>query len=162
MALGRPVGPDRDGQAADEGGLDLLPTRRPIIVIDLSGHTAVVNRVRSSSAGSPLPHPIRRAARSGTAATGSLPILLDSAIGLVLAKILPLTTEQNADAPDAAHKEIAKQGITSYLDASVGASWRRSRPSADRGPLTVRPSVAITVSPGLAADPERMLARLER
>ena len=33
---------------------------------------------------------------------------------------------------------------------------------ADRGPLTVRPSVAITVSPGLAADPERMLARLER
>jgi len=63
---------------------------------------------------------------------------------------------------EAAHKEIAKQGITSYLDASVGATELAALAAlADRGPLTVRPSVAITVSPGLAADPERMQARIE-
>ena len=78
-------------------------------------------------------------------------------------KIPPLTTEQNADALQVAHKEIAQQGVTSYLDASAGeAELAALAALADRGQLTVRPYAAITVGPELAADPAGLLARLER
>ena len=77
-------------------------------------------------------------------------------------KIPPLTTEQNADALQAAHEEIARRGITSYLDASAGETELGALAAlADRGPLSVRPSSAITVGPELAAEPDRMLARIE-
>ena len=69
-------------------------------------------------------------------------------------KVPPLTTAQNADALDAAHRAMAEQGITSYLDASVGKTELAALAAlADRGPLTVRPSVAVTVGAGIAADP---------
>jgi predicted amidohydrolase YtcJ len=159
--LWEPSGMDRQPTKED---LDRLPTRRPILVIDLSGHTAVANsralELAGISASTPDPKGGKIRRRRNGEPTG---ILLDNAIGLVLAKIPPLTTEQNADALEAAHREIAKRGITSYLDASAGATELAALAAvADRGPLTVRPSVAITVSPALAADPERMLARIER
>jgi hypothetical protein len=158
--LWEPLGMDRQPTKED---LDRLPTRRPIIVIDLSGHTAVVNsralELAGISASTPDPKGGKIRHRRNGEPTG---ILLDDAIGLVTQKIPPLTTEQNADALEAAHKEIARQGITSYLDASVGDTELAALAAlADRGPLTVRPSVAILVSPGLAADPQRMLARVE-
>ena len=158
--LWEPLGMDRQPTKED---LDRLPTRRPIVVIDLSGHTAVVNsralELAGITASTPDPKGGAIKHRRNGEPTG---ILLDSAIGLVTAKIPPLTTEQNADALEAAHKEIAKRGITSYLDASVGATELAALAVlADRGPITVRPSVAITVSPGAAADPQRMLARIE-
>ena len=43
---------------------------------------------------------------------------------------------------------MAEQGITSYLDASVGKTELAALAAlSDRGPLTIRPSVAITVAP---------------
>jgi predicted amidohydrolase YtcJ len=116
--LWEPSGMDRQPTKED---LDRLPTRRPILVIDLSGHTAVANSRALELAGitRSTPDPpggeIRR--RRNREPTG---ILLDNAIGLVSRKIPPLTTAQNADALQAAHDEMAKQGITSYLDASAG------------------------------------------
>ena len=159
--LWEPSGMDRQPAKED---LDRLPTRRPIIVVDLSGHTAVANSRALELAG------IRASTRDprggkiergpGREPTG---ILFDSAIGLVTRKVPPLTTEQNADALDAAHRAMAEQGITSYLDASAGRPELAALAAlADRGPLTVRPSAAVTVSPGSAADPEGMLARLDR
>jgi hypothetical protein len=159
--LWEPLGMDRQPTKED---LDRLPTRRPIIVIDLSGHTAVANsralELAGITASTPDPNGGEIRKRRNGEPTG---ILLDSAIGLVTEKIPPLTTAQNADALDVGHREIARQGITSYLDASAGESELAALAAlADRGPLTVRPSAAITVSPGLAADPQRMLAELER
>ena len=58
---------------------------------------------------------------------------------------------------------MARQGITSYLDAAVGATELAALATlCDRGPLTIRPSVAIQVSARSAAEPDAMLARLER
>ena len=118
--------------------LDRLPTRRPILVIDLNGHTAVANSRALELAGitASTPDPpggrIKRGRRREP--TG---ILLDNAINLVFKKVPPLTTAQNADALQAAHDEIAKRGITSYLDASAGETELGALAAlADRGPLT--------------------------
>ena len=159
--LWEPSGMDRQPAKED---LDRLPTRRPIIVVDLSGHTAVANSRALALAGitastrDPRGGKIERG--PGEEPTG---ILLDSAIGLVTGKVPPLTTEQNADALEAAHRAMAEQGITSYLDASAGRPELAALAAlADRGPLTVRPSAAVTVSPGGAADPQELLVRLDR
>ena len=154
-----PFGMDRQPTKED---LDRLPTRRPILVIDLNGHTAVANSRALELAGitastrDPDGGKIKRGRRREP--TG---VLLDDAILLVTAKIPPLTTAQNADALDAAHRAMARQGVSSYLDASVSRTELAALAAlADRGPLTVRPSVAITVTPGRAADPESLLAYL--
>jgi predicted amidohydrolase YtcJ len=159
--LWEPLGMDRQPTKED---LDKLPTRRPILVIDLSGHTAVANSRALEIAGitrstkNPAGGEIRR--RANGEPTG---ILIDSAISLVYAKIPQPTTEQNADALAAAHREMARRGITSYLDASVGGTELAALATlADRGPLTIRPSVAITVGAAGAADPGELLPRLER
>jgi predicted amidohydrolase YtcJ len=158
--LWEPSGMDRQPTKED---LDRLPTRRPILVIDLSGHTAVANSRALELAG------ITRSTRNppegkiergrGGEPTG---VLQDSAIALVSEKIPPLTVEQNADALAAAHREMAAQGVTSYLDASAGETELAALAAlADRGPLTIRPSAAILVSSRRAADPATLLARLE-
>lgn len=159
--LWEPSGMDRQPTKED---LDRLPTRRPILVIDLSGHTAVANsralELAGITASTPNPPGGRIQRGPKREPTG---ILFDNAISLVARKIPPLTTEQNADALQAAHDELAKQGITSYLDASAGETELGALAAlVDRGPLTVRPSSAITVGPKLAAEPDRMLARVER
>jgi predicted amidohydrolase YtcJ len=159
--LWEPSGMDRQPTKED---LDRLPTRRPILVIDYNGHTAVANSRALEIAGikASTPNPpggkIERGRRREP--TG---VLQDNAIGLVSEKIPPLTTAQNADALQVAHEEMAKQGITSYLDASVGATELAALAAlSDRGPLTIRPSVAITVGAKLTADPAAMLDRVER
>ncbi len=158
--LWEPSGMDRQPTKED---LDRLPTRRPIIVVDLSGHTAVANSRALEIAGvttsTPNPAGGRIERGPGREPTG---VLQDNAIGLVSDKIPPLTTEQNADALQAGHEEMARRGITSYLNASVGESELAALAAvADRGPLSIRPSVAINVPARQAADPEAMLARLE-
>ncbi len=158
--LWEPSGMDRQPTKKD---LDGLPTRRPIIVIDLSGHTAVVNsralEIAGITASTPDPQggKIKRGRRREP--TG---VLLDDAIGLVTEKVPPSTVAQNADALEAAHEVMAAHGITSYLDASAGRTELAALAAlADRGPLTIRPSVAITVSPARAAEPESLLEYLE-
>ncbi len=159
--LWEPSGMDRQPTKED---LDKLPTRRPILVIDLSGHTAVANSRALEIAGitASTPNPsggkIERGRRREP--TG---VLQDNAIGLVSEKIPPLTLAQNADALQVAHEEMASQGITSYLDASVGETELAALAAlADRAPLTIRPSVAINIPARRAADPAQMLARLEQ
>ena len=159
--LWEPLGMDRQPTKED---LDRLPTRRPILVIDLSGHTAVANsralELADITASTPDPPGGRIKRGRRREPTG---ILFDNAIALVYRKIPLPTTAQNADALQAAHDEIAKRGITSYLDASAGETELGALAAlADRGPLTVRPSSAITVGPELAAEPDRMLERIER
>jgi predicted amidohydrolase YtcJ len=159
--LWEPSGMDRPPTKED---LDRLPTRRPIIVIDLSGHTAVANSralaVAGITASTPNPSGGKIEREQRREPTG---VLQDNAIGLVTEKIPPLTLAENADALRVAHDEMAKQGITSYLDASVGETELAALAAlSDRGPLTIRPSVAVNVPARRAADPTAMLDRLER
>jgi len=142
--------------------LDGLATSRPIIVFSLDGHIALVNSRALGIAGidaSTADPPGGRIKRDRAGEpTG---ILLDAAIGLVSGKIPPLTTAQDAKALGAGFAEMARQGVTSYLEASADERVLAALAELhDQGPLTVRPSVAITVEPELAADPAAMLARL--
>jgi predicted amidohydrolase YtcJ len=161
VELWEPSGMDR--QPTKEN-LDALPTRRPMLIVDLNYHTAVANSRALKLAGitgstrNPAGGRIER--RRDGEPTG---VLLDNAIGLVSAKIPSLTVEQNADALEVAHRELVERGVTSYLNASVGETELAALATlADRGPLPIRPSVAITVEPKLASDAERMLAYVER
>ena len=144
--------------------LDKLETSRPIIVFDLNGHTALANSRALAIGGvdASTPDPpggeIRRG-RNGEP-TG---ILLDSAIGLVADKVPPLTAEQNARALAAAYAQMARQGITSYLEASAGEKELAAMALlSDQGALTVRPSVAVYGDSELATDPAALLAHVER
>ena len=144
--------------------LDKLETSRPIIVFSLDGHIALANSRALAIGGvdASTPDPpggeIRRG-RSGEP-TG---ILLDSAIGLVADKVPPLTAEQNARALAAAYAEMAKQGITSYLEASAGEEELAAMALlSDQGALTVRPSVAVYGDSELATDPAALLAHVEQ
>ena len=82
--LWEPAGMDRQPTKKD---LDSLPTRRPIIVIDLSGHTAVANSRALEFAGitasthDPQGGKIKRGRRGEPSG-----VLLDDAIGLVTAE----------------------------------------------------------------------------
>jgi predicted amidohydrolase YtcJ len=144
--------------------LDKLETSRPIIVFALDGHIALANSralaIGGVDASSPDPPggEIRRG-RNGEP-NG---ILLDSAIGLVADKVPPLTAEQNARALAAAYAEMAKQGITSYLEASAGEEELAAMALlSDQGALTVRPSVAVYGDSELATDPAALLAHVEQ
>ena len=144
--------------------LDKLETSRPIIVFDLNGHIALANSRALAIGGvdASTPDPPGGEIRRGPNGepTG---ILLDNAIGLVADKVPPLTPEQNARALAAAYAEMAKQGITSYLEASAGEEELAAMALlSDQGALTVRPSVAVYGDAGLATDPAALLAHVEQ
>ena len=143
--------------------LDQLPTQRPVVVISIDGHIALANSRAlalagiDSSTADPAGGEIRRG--PGNEPTG---ILLDNAIGLVTGLIPPPTAEQNADALAAGYELMAQAGITTCLHASVGESELAALAAlADRGPLPVRPHLALRVDAKEAADPAAMLARVE-
>lgn len=150
-------------QVPDKADLDQLETRRPILVTSLDGHIALANSRALELAGinASTPDPqggeIRRG--PGREPTG---ILLDSAIALVSRLIPPPTDEQNADALAAAYALMAEQGITSCLHASTREPELAALALlADRGPLAVRPHVALRVDAAEGADPAGMLARAD-
>jgi predicted amidohydrolase YtcJ len=143
--------------------LDQLPTQRPVIVVSLDGHIALANSRALTLAGitgatsDPPGGEIRRG--PGNEPTG---ILLDNAIGLVTSLIPPPTPEQNADALAAGYELMAEAGITTCLHASVSETELAALAAlSDRGPLPLRPHLALRVDAAEAADPAAMLARVE-
>ena len=144
--------------------LDKLETSRPIIVFDLNGHTALANSRALAIGGVDASTPDPPGGEIRHAPNGEpTGILLDSAIGLVADKVPPLTPEQNARALAAAYAEMAKQGITSYMEASAGEKELAAMALlSDQGALTVRPSVAVYGDAGLATDPAALLAHVEQ
>ena len=143
--------------------LDALPTRRPILVYSIDGHIALANSRALEIAGidASTPDPPGGEIRRGP---GREPngILLDNAVGLVAAQIPPPTAEQNADALAASYDLMAQAGITTCLHASTSeAELAALAALADRGPLAVRPHVALTVEAEESEDPAAMLARVE-
>jgi predicted amidohydrolase YtcJ len=157
------MGRDGDEQDPNKGHLDSLQTSRPILVIALDGHIALVNSRGLALAGitADTPDPpggeIRRDKRGDP--TG---ILLDNAIGLATDVVPDPTTEQNARALEAAFEVMTGQGITSYLDAAAGEQDRAALAYlSDAGNLPLRPSIAPVVEAEDAADPARLLDELE-
>ena len=143
--------------------LDGLPTQRPILVVSLDGHIALANSRALTMAGigpstaDPPGGEIRRG--PGREPTG---ILLDNAIGLVASLIPEPTVDQNADMLLAGYELMAERGVTTCLHASAGENELAALARlADRGPLPLRPHVAIRIDADEAADPAALLARVE-
>ena len=142
--------------------LDRIDTRRPILIVSLDGHIALANSRALALAGidattkDPPGGRIRRGKRG--APTG---ILLDDAIELVESKIPKPTDEDNADTLAVGYQLMARAGITTCLHASVDEPELRALAVlADRGPLPVRPHLAMHVESDEAEDPAAMLARV--
>ena len=143
--------------------LNGLSTQRPILVYSLDGHIALANSRALAMAGidSSTPDPpggtIRRG--PGREPTG---ILLDSAIGLVAVLIPEPTVDQNADMLLAGYELMAERGVTTCLHASASENELAALARlADRGPLPLRPHVAIRVDADEAGDSAALLARVE-
>jgi predicted amidohydrolase YtcJ len=149
-------------QLPTKADLDRIDTRRPILVISLDGHIALVNSRALALAGidartvDPPGGEIRRA-KKGTP-TG---ILLDSAVELVESLIPAPTDEENADTLALAYELMAQAGITTCLHASVDEPELRALSIlADRGPLPVRAHLAMHVEADEAEKPTQMLSRV--
>ena len=143
--------------------LDRLPTSRPILVISLDGHIALASSralaIGGVGASTPDPAGGRIVRGPDGEPTG---ILLDTALDLVAGRLPERTAEQDATALRAAHEELVRQGVTSYMDASATAQELAALAAvAGDGPLPIRPSAAILVGPELAAEPAAMLAFLD-
>ena len=73
------------------------------------------------------------------------------------------TAEQDAAALRAAHEELVRSGVTSYMDASAFEPELAAVAAlSDAGGLLVRPSAAVTITPEQAGGPDAMLAYLDR
>ncbi|MGH2637033.1 MAG: amidohydrolase family protein [Actinomycetota bacterium] len=151
------------GDLPDRHDLDGLDTARPIIVFSLDGHIALVNSRALEIAGvtGATPDPpdgeIERDAQGDP--TG---ILYDGAIGLVSSVIPPPTVEQNTRSLRAAFRLMGRRGITSYLDAAADPEDLAAVAAlSDAGRLTLRPSLALFVSPESLEQPNALVGELE-
>jgi predicted amidohydrolase YtcJ len=151
------------GALPDRHDLDGLDTARPIIVFSLDGHIALTNsrglELAGVTAATPDPPDGEIGRDPQGAPTG---ILYDGAIGLVSSVIPPPTVEQNARSLRAAIRRMNEQGITTYLDASADAEELAALAAlSDAGHLSVRPNVALFVSPESLEDPTTLVGELE-
>ena len=143
--------------------LDSLDTQRPILVDAIDGHIALANSRALALAGIDANTPDPAGGKIRKDANGEpTGILLDNAIGLVSQLIPPPTAAQNADSLAAAYRLMAERGVTSCLHAWVRESELEALAVlADRGPLNMRPHVAVSVEAEEGADPATMLDRAE-
>ena len=144
--------------------LDDLPTRRPILVTDTSSHTSVANSRALELSGVDAKTPDPGAGRIGRGDRNEPNgLLYDEAIVLVSGHIPPDTPEQNRRALRGAHEQMARMGVTSYLDVwTRGPELEAHTTLSDAGKLLVRPALSLEVTPTGAADTEALLARLDR
>ena len=144
--------------------LDDLPTRRPILVTDSSSHTSVANSRALELSGVDASTPDPGAGRIGRGDRNEPNgLLYDEAIVLVSGHIPPDTPEQNRRALRAAHEQMARMGVTSYLDVwTRGPDLEAHATLSDAGEVLVRPSLSLEVTPTGAADTQALLARLDR
>jgi hypothetical protein len=150
------------GVRTRKADLDVLGTTRPIILRSSFGHTVLANTRALALAGigkdtpEPLGGKIWR--EPGGEPTG---LLEDSAFE-VFDQLLPKPTpEEDAAAARAALAEMARRGVTSFLDTWAPAESIAAFEAAQRaGALSARAHFAVGIEPREAADPAAAVARV--
>lgn len=151
------------GTTFSAADLDGLPTKRPIQILSSFGHTMLLNRrgleVAGITATTPVPPGGRIARDADGAPTGTLE---DKAFEPVL-RLLPQPTEaQNLAAAKAALGALARQGVTTFLDAWASpANLAAFEAVAKAGALTARAHFAPEISPAAAGDPRQAVATVK-
>lgn len=151
------------GTKLTKAHLDALDTERPIVVYSTDGHTTLVNSRALKLAGitaktkNPPSGTIERD-KDGEP-TG---VLQDGADAPVSAKIPRPTAEENVEIARTALAALAKQGVTTFMDAIASEDGVRAFDTLrERGELTARAHFAPLVSVS-DADPLKHPVRLRR
>jgi len=151
-----------DGVGTSAVTLDVLKTRRPVIVRSSFGHSVQLNTRAVALAGiergtpDPVGGKIVRDAR-GTA-TG---LLEDAAQDLAMRLLPPLTAKENLAASSKALAAMRRQGITSFLDAWTDPETLTAFAALQRqGRLTARAHFAVLIDLDKGATPQGAVADL--
>lgn len=150
------------GVAITHATLDGLNTKRPIMVRDSFGHTALANARALALGGITSATPDPAGGHIGHDAGGALNGLLEDSAGEPLdALIPPQTPAENRAAARTALEAMARQGITSALDAdATGAGLEAFTAAAHDGALTARMHFAMHIDTTDIANPAAAVARV--
>jgi len=143
--------------------LDALKTRRPIAVMSSFGHSVLANsralQLAHVDAATPDPVGGKVQHKSDGRPSG---ILEDAAFGRVMKLIPPPTKDEQVAAARAALDLLAKQGITSFLDADAEMIDLESFTAVQRaGGLTVRGHFAPPIRPAVDLDANKAVAEVK-
>jgi predicted amidohydrolase YtcJ len=149
-----------NGVATSRATLDVLKTRRPILIISSFGHTALVNtralQLAHISAATANPLGGRIDHEPSGAPSG---ILEDAAFQKVIEVIPKPTPEQNIKAAEAALAAMGHQGITTFFDAMATPEKLAAFAGAEQaGHLTARGHFAVLIRPDEGRDIHRAVA----
>jgi predicted amidohydrolase YtcJ len=150
------------GVRTSRATLDALKTSRPIIVSSSFGHTTLVNTRALALAGMTAATPDPLGGKVWRDAAGEPTGLLEDAAAQPFAALLPRpTAEDDVAAARAALEAMARQGVTSFLDAVAPPGHIVAFTAVhEAGGLTARAHFAPLVEPGDAAAPEAAVARV--
>ena len=142
--------------------LDVLKTSRPIIVHSSFGHTVLANSRAIALAKITRTTPDPLGGKIWHDADGTPNGVFEDAAFDVFYELIPKSTPQeDIAAARVAQQAIARQGVTSFLDAAASAESMAAFTSLQSaGDLTVRAHFAPVISPEEASDPERAVAKI--
>ena len=150
------------GAKTNRATLDVLKTSRPIIVRSSFGHTVLANS-RALALGKITKATVDPAGgKIWHDAAGNPSGLLEDEAFAVFSELVPKPTpEQNVAAANAAQKALARQGVTSFLDA-VGAPADMAAFTVVQasGALTVRAHFAPLIAVEERDDPAKAVAKV--
>lgn len=148
------------GTGTTRATLDLLHTKRPIMVLSSFGHTVLANtralQLAGITAATPDPLGGKIARDPSGAPTG---ILQDAAFQKVEAVIPKPTPADNIKAAETALDALREQGVTTFLDAAASEETLAAFKGAERnGKLTARAHFAVLVKPPQGPEPRKAMA----
>ena len=148
------------GTKATHAMLDVLKTRRPILVVSSFGHTALVNARALQLA---KITPATQAPVGGKIwhdASGNPTGLIEDFAKDLVTRLLPKPTpSDDVQSARAALEAMRRQGVTTFLDAAALEPALAAFSSLQRsGELTARAHFAVLVTPQEGRDPDKAIA----
>jgi predicted amidohydrolase YtcJ len=151
------------GVATSRTTLDVLKTRRPILVASSFGHTSLVNSRALQLGGVSAKTADPLGGKVGRDASGNPSGILEDAAQDLVAKLIPAPTPaDNVKAAKAALDALRKQGVTTFLDAAAEAPSLEAFAAVQRaGNLTARAHFAVLITPPQGRDPKQAVAMVK-
>jgi predicted amidohydrolase YtcJ len=148
------------GIQTTRAALDVLKTRRPILVTSSFGHTSLVNSRAIRLAGITAATQAPSDGKIWRDPAGNPTGLLEDAAQDLVTKLLPTPTpDEDLRSARAALEVMRKQGITTFLDALALDRDLAAFAAAERaGALTARAHFAILITPAEGKDPGKAVA----
>ncbi len=150
------------GTAVRHADLDLLKTKRPIVVHSSFGHSTLANARAMALARVTAQTRDPENGKIAHDASGAPSGLFEDAAQSLFDPLLPkITDAERITAARASLDALRKQGVTTFLDASTDAQGIAPFATLQReGKLTARAHFAVTIEPAEGRDPDRAVAAL--